>query len=1129
MSAEVFHTNLTLTVAFDNDANGIAKDVTIGCSAKVDIQNIDVSGMPNAILNTFVSWFHGTFTNLLGDQICSQVKAGEAQIDQALQDIGSKLVPFLHVPSPPKLLMPPKVREDSLDWSKWTILSMANDILNTKDSKGVMIINDFYKFATNGTGAAGIYDQDMWFNVSKEADLPPELPPIYFTFQNLTLFGIDKQNHVDVMNPMNISEWNAPDYPYNQTVQFSLNVDELGVELGGKLDVIGTARGFKDWHTDFTIKVSVKDATANILAQIGFLEKAFFDLNLGAVLDEDPVACGLSCVDNLFVSMVDVNVKEFEPFHFSGFSDLAPLFEEMNEAFLTIYGTVLLEIVHGAFANMTYLINEKTSEFLNNNTCPKSGSFGPNKYANFDTSENQKIASWVDDLLNKPPLGENSTEIGWNILMNLVTNNGSISIPIPPMDPTVIDFSSIPQLPFETASITPKSVLLEGLNSYDIFSPLKITGNHTVGNTFKMKRWRTKFTVDVSLKRKGEPQPENNRIELILLTKNFALNANFSILVNLIRLATLTVEQLKDCPSVALDSFSANLLDIGLSNLAIDFKCSGDCETVELSLLSSLFLSQKLKDDMGLLGLQIADWFLKAAEGKNVTTIQTAINSKAIENIDICQGIEPPQPKALGAEDALSIILIAIGALLVLIMIAIWQRKLCFDYCFAPMQMTALRKQDTLRGEEVTTDVYSSLSGSMSGFGRLSFVAFTLALEMLWISTNFSNVYIVQANVWTQQFPEAQIKYNIIELGLVSGVKTFFDGGGAALGVCWLLTLGVVPHMTIFLLLLCFIVPLKKEWRQNILAMLCYTTKLCLFPMFLLCFLLASIAIDIQHEAMNLRLITIGEYGAEAAFIASTVLIFFVHYTAHLHEQCFNEKVGELNFPKWYMGSVAVAVMLVASICLFAFGMTQKLIHFDLSGIGAVPLPPDQVSRDVTVLDFLVTKDKSDSDQRALFLMLMFVAYAIFFPLLSMATRLFFVCTQRQWAFLDHLMTLSSGLQCLDLFWIMNVVVAVDVENLTRNLIYNQFPDLCEPVRANLNSDCLVAKGSLANGTWWLLASMVLYSMTSVLMLIARKKIRNRELSHRLLVNSGLTEYEVNEQDGSNTEHTPQHDTYLLN
>ena len=67
-----------------------------------------------------------------------------------------------------------------------------------------------------------------------------------------------------------------------------------------------------------------------------------------------------------------------------------------------------------------------------------------------------------DDLLNKSPMGENSTEIGWNILMNLVTDNGSISIPIPLMDPTVVDFSSIPQLPFETASITPKSVLLEG-------------------------------------------------------------------------------------------------------------------------------------------------------------------------------------------------------------------------------------------------------------------------------------------------------------------------------------------------------------------------------------------------------------------------------------------------------------------------------------------------------------------------------------------------------------------------------------------------------------------------------------------------------------------------------------------
>eukprot|EP00494_Astrolonche_serrata_P033744 UN34013 len=199
---------------------------------------------------------------------------------------------------------------------------------------------------------------------------------------------------------------------------------------------------------------------------------------------------------------------------------------------------------------------------------------------------------------------------------------------------------------------------------------------------------------------------------------------------------------------------------------------------------------------------------------------------------------------------------------------------------------------------EQEDDKKLTLIGPLTGFQIVCLVAFMCGLESLLISTNIATIYLVKVTVWASELPEAQLSYTLLDITLKTGTEIFFDGA-EILGIPWVITLGVLPHLTVLALFLCYFYPMKHETRRMILGFLCLFTKWCLFPLILLGFLIAALSIEIKMEALNLTVHILSEYGAECSFVASAILILFVHFTAHIHESFFNETVGKLTYPKW--------------------------------------------------------------------------------------------------------------------------------------------------------------------------------------------------------------------------------------
>ena len=66
-----------------------------------------------------------------------------------------------------------------------------------------LIVNDFFYFLTGGTGKVELKDINKTIQLTNETVMNGFLlPPVFFTLDNVSLTGVDTQNHVDFMNPI---------------------------------------------------------------------------------------------------------------------------------------------------------------------------------------------------------------------------------------------------------------------------------------------------------------------------------------------------------------------------------------------------------------------------------------------------------------------------------------------------------------------------------------------------------------------------------------------------------------------------------------------------------------------------------------------------------------------------------------------------------------------------------------------------------------------------------------------------------------------------------------------------------------------------------------------------------------
>ena len=134
---------------------------------------------------------------------------------------------------------------------------------------------DFFTFISRGTGDLSLTNLDYKFPVPID---DPRLPPIIFTITNLSLIGVNTQNSVDVMRPVGNK---IEGYPGNYSTKFGINNDILGLAAGGKLDVLGSKIHFNDWHTDWTVSVSVDDIVLSSIVELGISASKILDISIG--------------------------------------------------------------------------------------------------------------------------------------------------------------------------------------------------------------------------------------------------------------------------------------------------------------------------------------------------------------------------------------------------------------------------------------------------------------------------------------------------------------------------------------------------------------------------------------------------------------------------------------------------------------------------------------------------------------------------------------------------------------------------------------------------------------------------------------------------------------------------------
>eukprot|EP00493_Phyllostaurus_siculus_P026066 UN26411 len=169
--------------------------------------------------------------------------------------------------------------------------------------------------------------------------------------------------------------------------------------------------------------------------------------------------------------------------------------------------------------------------------------------------------------------------------MTIISQNGSLFMPLDPIGPLEINFDHV-NLPFTSAQVWLTELDLTGLNTYSEFLPLLILGPYRTSSEFAMKEWE--FTLGMKIVVEKQGKKENNLISLKLSSRDFYMLVNSTVYVNLERIAPMTVGEYMECPMIALDKYTFDVLELFVSALGQNMICD-HCETLELSALAAFF------------------------------------------------------------------------------------------------------------------------------------------------------------------------------------------------------------------------------------------------------------------------------------------------------------------------------------------------------------------------------------------------------------------------------------------------------------------------------------------------------------------------------------------------------------
>jgi len=397
----------------------------------------------------------------------------------------------------------------------------------------------------------------------------------------------------------------------------------------------------------------------------------------------------------------------------------------------------------------------------------------------------------------------------------------------------------------------------------------------------------------------------------------------------------------------------------------------------------------------------------------------------------------------------------------------------------------------------------STLSKHLSTCHVLALIALMCAVEMTFISANLTNAVTVQLKAWSKALDTLDFTLDLLKIGLKSGTEEFWDGQAQLLSVFYCACSGVFPHVHFLLLAASLFYPMTHDSRRQLLSVMCFSSKWCLFNMTLLAFMIVAFYTDAyEYNTIEFIVEAIPEYGSASFFTASVGLVLLVHYFAHLHERSYHEHCGKLQISRFRRTNWITTVCLILCLGFVVPGIFLPIVHFDIDGAAAAVLPKEQLSRDLSTWSIIndLTHDVDDKAQ-ALFMFVLFTLCCAVIPVISIVLRLVLVSMcQLKHQFLDDVITFCAGLYAMDVFWVCAVSNAIEMETLSSFIMDKQFPEICNPLKEQFETECFRVTGSLRPGAYWMLASIIFYYASSINLLFYDSPDTDAR-DHVLLVN----------------------------
>jgi len=582
------------------------------------------------------------------------------------------------------------------------------------------------------------------------------------------------------------------------------------------------------------MNVSFSDIKIKIVMQVGIDSQALGKMLIGEVW-QHLLPCFASLVHNTSVQVVDIEMGSWIQPHIFGFSGIAPLFNEIIDAFTDLYEPIALDLVHGIAGIDGLRLANQLAELIQDKLHRSSNSCSgwvpvpeDKKWFNFKESAFMKLVSTYVNVLFTASMETSPFDFGLDEYIDSFFENGTLEAPgkILNIDKNLDGSSGLSHIEF-----TLSKLLVTGIDTFDDLTILKATGPYSFENSFGLKTLKIAVFMDLVLEGSAINYGAGsyNHLWLNLDFNHMAFGCELMLKINENKVAGWNTSEFIVCPMLFPEELNVTSVDLSIQIWNFTINCT-DCRTDWMNDWERQLKQPRSQADLNRMLQKLIQFLMSTPEGGSKPTLTYGLDeylNQCMEDAPWKCGGEPAPFRASNPMSLFDKIFLGISCS-ILGLIGLSAGYFC---CWKPFQYgndfgegsfldtplmladgTMMKKYDykEVWGCHCRNEDTLFLHQKVPKYMKIGVIFWLITALIIFVWAHSSVGATVDVQIWAAG---NNLNLQVFNFSLVNSVKDMFKARVYVLAIIVGVFSGVWPYLKLLMLLTCWVVPIPTVHR----------------------------------------------------------------------------------------------------------------------------------------------------------------------------------------------------------------------------------------------------------------------------------------------------------------------------